>query len=110
MAVKALSLFLLEINKSRQVARLGDVTWGTSATTLSCATRLAGRPITCLCMNKSARSTVRWQDGWLKSMDAATLRISWRSSGLVLLLTALCIAWLLVRPGGHSTFITGDNL
>ncbi|HKC75208.1 MAG TPA: histidine kinase dimerization/phospho-acceptor domain-containing protein, partial [Chloroflexota bacterium] len=37
-------------------------------------------------------------------------RVVGRSGSLVLLLTVLCVAWLLVKPGSHTQFITGDNV
>jgi signal transduction histidine kinase/DNA-binding response OmpR family regulator len=41
---------------------------------------------------------------------AGLRRVLVRSGSLVLLLTALCVAWLLVKPGSHTQFITGDNV
>src|SRR5918912_985291 len=41
---------------------------------------------------------------------AGLRRVVGRSGSLVLLLTALCVAWLLVKPGSHAQFITGDNV
>ena len=41
---------------------------------------------------------------------AGLRRVVGRSGSLVLLLTALCGAWLLVKPGSHAQFITGDNV